>query len=153
MMRTPLRIAWLLGMGILAIACGDGTDSYRARPSSPDYARCNSLTGGPLTATCEGLNCAEDEEARHFLALFLNVLREHGVAAQHTVLNAKTVGEFFQIEYVVSIDWFRGSNACLRGQRRRWRWRRRGSRCRRSASRARANHGGASGDGQASVAV
>lgn len=87
--------------------CGDFDQSR------PDYDQCHNLTGAPLTASCDGLDCAKDDQARHFLSLFLDVLQQHGVADQHEVLNAEIVAEFVQIEYVVTIDWFRGANAWL----------------------------------------
>jgi hypothetical protein len=79
----------------------------------PHYEQCQSLTGGPLTADCEGLGCAQDEQASHFLGLFLDVLKQHGVSDHHEVLSATMVGGYVEIDYVVSIDWFRGANAWL----------------------------------------
>lgn len=107
-MRRPLATVCLLVLGIMTGGCGGSSDH-----SHPDYAQCDTLTGGSLTASCDGLECAKDDEARHFLGLFLDVLEQHGVADQHKVLNAEIVAEFVQIEYVVSIGWFRGANAWL----------------------------------------
>src|SRR5689334_25216542 len=107
-MRMSPVISRLFISGIAIFGCSSSTDQQ-----SPDYSQCKSLTGEPLTPSCDGLACAKDDHARHFLGLFLDVLAKHGVSAQHKVLSASMSGGYVDIEYVVSIDWFQGANSWL----------------------------------------